>query len=246
MSPRPPIIRPEVYEDRLDLLSRTTDEMIKETGDTFSGPSVDLHLWAIEARRALRSVPNEPPTALFRAIFAVLPAWGMHRMGPGPTRMPSFADFGASLEAAWPHLKALWTAEPPLNADQWDKLEAAYDLIQGRAEKDGSQIVSRSKVLLHLLPEICAPIDREYTLAFFHVRTCHQSRSKDPTYEPRLYRELHERFFHIAARDPRLATLLARSGRFNTSPMKTIDNLIVANNYSLAPRAVTKPLPVGG
>ena len=229
MTCRSQIIRPEVYKDRLDLLRGTTEEMVGEAGSTFSGPSVDLHLWAVDARKALGAAPRQPPIDLFKAIFAVLPAWGMHRMGPGATRMPSFADFAASLEAAWPHVEALWTAEAPLNGDQWRELQAAYDLIRARARDDGTQIVSRSKVLLHLLPNICAPIDREYTLGFFHVRTSHQSRSKNPGYEWCLYRELHERFFHVAPKDPRIARFMKIEGTFHTSPMKIIDNLIVAN-----------------
>lgn len=223
------IIRSEVYEEKLALLGRITEEKLQQAEAIFSGPSIDLHVWATEARRVLGGAPDEPPMAIFKAIYAVLPAWGMHRMGAGTTRMPSFAVFAASLESAWPHVKALWSAEPPLTDGQWNDLEAAYDLIQARAQENGTQIVSRSKVLLHLLPDICAPIDREYTLAFFQVRTSHQHRSKEPDYERRLYRELHERFFHVAASDARLTPFIARAGRFNTSTMKAIDNLIVAN-----------------
>ena len=224
------IISPEVYAEKLALLGGTTQEVIDQATGLFSGPSIDLHRWAVEARRALVPTPEAPPVGLFKAIYAVLPAWGMHRMGASATRMPDFQTFAASLESAWPDLKELWTAELPLTDDHWRQLGRAYRAIQARATQDGSQIVSRSKVLLHLLPSLCAPIDREYTLSFFGVRTTHEYRRRtQPDYEWRLYRELHERFFHVAPTDERTRRFMERVGLFDTSPMKIVDNLILAN-----------------
>ncbi|MCX7586226.1 hypothetical protein [Phenylobacterium sp. 58.2.17] len=224
------IISPDVYAEKLTLLGGTTQEMIDQATGLFSGPSVDLHRWAVEARQSLVSPPEDPPESLFKAIFAVLPAWGMHRMGASATRMPDFQTFAASLQSAWPDLKGLWRAGLPLTGDQWQQLERAFRAIQARATQDGSQIVSRSKVLLHLLPCLCAPIDREYTLSFFGVKTIHEYRRKtQPDYEWRLYRELHERFFHVAPTDERTRRFMERQGLFDTSAMKIVDNLILAN-----------------
>lgn len=224
------IIPPEVYEEKLVRLGETTQEMIDQAIGLFSGPSVDLHRWALDARHALALAPEEPPEGLFKAIYAVLPAWGMHRMGASPTRMPDFKTFAASLKSAWPDLQELWTAEFPLTDQQWEHLERAYRSIQARVTIDGSQIVSRSKVLLHLLPGLCAPIDREYTLSFFGVRTTLEYRRRiKPDYEWLLYRELHEKFFHVAPTYERTRRFMGRTGPFDTSAMKIVDNLILAN-----------------
>jgi len=223
------IIPDAVYAEKLALLGETTQEMIEQATGLFSGPSIDLHRWALEARQALDPVPEEPPLGRFRAIYAWLPPWGMHRMGASATRMPDFEDFAASLSSAWSDLKELWTAELPLTDDQWRQLERAYGDIRARKATDGSQIVSRSKVLLHLLPHLCAPIDREYTLSFFGVRTAHEYRRRQDGYEWRLYRELHERFFHVVPTDERTRRFMEQKGRFDTCAMKIVDNLILAN-----------------
>lgn len=229
------IISPDVYKEKLALIAGTTPEILAQATGLFSGPSVDLHRWATEARQALVSPPEAPPEGLFKAIYAVLPAWGMHRMGKSrmgksTTRMPDFQTFSASLQAAWPDLKALWQAELPMTADHWSHLERAYGVIQARATQSGSQIVSRSKVLLHLLPALCAPIDRQYTLSFFGVAAAHQYRGqRQVDYEWRLYRELHEQVFHVTSTDKRMGRFLAQKGPFDTSAMKILDNLIVAN-----------------
>lgn len=228
------IIAAEVYAEKLALVGRTTEEMRQQAAAIFSGPSIELHRWALDAREQFDLKTGGPRRMeFFRAIYAVLPAWGMHRMGNSPTKMPDFATFVAGIEKAWPSVKALWRAKPPLSEDQWSLLEEAYRAISARAVSGGSQIVSRSKVLAHLLPDVCAPVDREYTLSFFGIGTSHQYRAqiwKD--YEWRLYRELHESFFHVGPSDPACQPLLddlVENDAFSTSHMKTLDNLIVAN-----------------
>lgn len=228
------IVPLDVYGQKLMLLGRTTDQMRQKAATTFSGPSIELHLWALEAREELDIEAAGPQRrALLRAIYAVLPAWGMHRMGDTPTKMPDFATFEAGIERAWLSLKSLWEAKPPLSGEQWERLEQAYRSISARSESTGSQIVSRSKVLAHLLPDVCAPVDREYTLSFFGIKKCHDYRVRHwNDYEWKLYRELHDKFFHVAPSDPRcqrLLDVLVGGDKFSTSHMKTLDNLIVAN-----------------
>lgn len=68
--------------------------------ETFSGPSIDLHLWAIESRRAaLTSV--EAKRRFLRDIYSVLPAWGMHRMGDTGAKMPRYDRFETAIEGGW-------------------------------------------------------------------------------------------------------------------------------------------------
>jgi hypothetical protein len=64
-----------------------------EVSNTFSGPSVYFHGRAIERRRMHDSVDGLLADELFlEYVYAVLPAWGMHRVGAQRAKVTEFSQ----------------------------------------------------------------------------------------------------------------------------------------------------------
>jgi hypothetical protein len=63
--------------------------------EVFDGLSLHFHHKSLEAARA------QDFERFVESVYAVLPAWGMHRMGGGP-KMMEFAEFHSSLRVVWP------------------------------------------------------------------------------------------------------------------------------------------------
>jgi hypothetical protein len=142
-----------------------------QTGNPFSGPSVYFHQRAIERRRSHDSIDALLADQQFlEYVYAVLPAWGMHRMGSQRAKVTEYAQLVGSLRATAPSLRRLW----PLNICDLEPdsvaevSEQAWQVIAAiRASTSETQIVAGSKVLHHLLPDLIPPIDRQYTFRFF-------------------------------------------------------------------------------
>ena len=146
-----------------------------ETSAAFPGPSLYFHLRAIERRREHESVESLLEDRIFlEYVYAVLPAWGMHRMGPQRAKVADFTSIVGALRRAAPALEQLW----PLRITALDAEAAGYsaatawDVISGlQVSTSQTQIVAGSKFLHHLLPDLIPPIDRQYTFNFFTGRT---------------------------------------------------------------------------
>lgn len=80
-----------------------------ETSQAFPGPSLYLHLHAIERRRQHRTVGSILDDNLFlEHVYAVLPAWGMHRTGPQAAQVGDFVQITTALRETAPALEQLW------------------------------------------------------------------------------------------------------------------------------------------
>ncbi len=126
--------------------------------ETFGGPSLYFH------QRALSADPGNwrEKTEL---IYAVLASWGMHRMGPSGSKMQPFESFLGSVLAVVPEIEELRLITPRgPSVPELPKLEKVFRAV--RVMASGTTIVGNSKVLAHLLPNLVAPIDREYTLNY--------------------------------------------------------------------------------
>lgn len=127
-------------------------------GNPLSGPSVYFHQKAIERRRSHDSVDALLADQQFlEYVHAVLPAWGMHRMGAQRAKVTEYAQLVGSLRATAPSLRKLW----PLNicdleADSVAEVsEQVRQVIAAiRASTSETQIVAGGKVLHHLLPDL--------------------------------------------------------------------------------------------
>jgi hypothetical protein len=142
-----------------------------EASEAFPGPSLYFHLRAIERRRQ-----HENAGSLLKDIqfleyaYAVLPAWGMHRMGPQAAKVADFTAIVTALRQQAPALQRLWplriTTLTPDAARQAGQI--AWQVIATvKVSTSRTQIVAGSKMLHHILPDLIPPIDRQYTFSFF-------------------------------------------------------------------------------
>jgi hypothetical protein len=69
--------------------------------ETFGGPSLCFHLRALEASNA------SDFEDFVESSYALLAAWGMHRMGGRGSKMCEFEQFETSLKVLWPTILKL-------------------------------------------------------------------------------------------------------------------------------------------
>ena len=197
---------------------------------TFGGPSLHFH------RRALGLEGKVSADEQAELIYGVLASWGMHRMGPGGSKMLPFKVFKASLNALASQVSKASGINPlAMTEGDWSQLESIFKTIQ--VMESQTRIVGNSKVMAHLLPNVIAPVDREYTLEFLFGNG---NITNDLDKEWLRLRKIHEEFFYPVARDgafqKRAAKWVANQAQWpwDTSPLKVIDNLVIG----------TKPPPL--
>src|SRR5438477_9275979 len=85
-----------MFDDQRDLLLTALEaaHAAYYLAEVFGGPSLHFHLKSLEAARA------QDFERFAEYVYAVLPSWGMHRMGGGP-KMRDFSEFHSSLKAVW-------------------------------------------------------------------------------------------------------------------------------------------------
>ena len=191
---------------------------------TFGGPSLYFH------RRALGKNGRVSSRDRLELIYAVLSSWGMHRMGPGGSKMQPFATFNASVNSVKKSLVALMGKRPSsLSAARWKHLEAVFRGIDVMAS--GTTLVGNSKVMAHLIPGLVAPIDRQYTLKFLFGNSFVRNGLQK---EWLLLRKILEEFFYPVVADLKFSSLAASwiaSPKFpwDTSLLKVVDNLVIGS-----------------
>ncbi len=144
------------------LLLRALDEAHRTYYETevFSGPSLHFHLKSLEAAR------HHDFERFVECVYAMLASWGMHRMGPGGSKMRNFANFQSSMRSVWSIALPLQNATPSnLGESDWRSLKTVFSGIC--CMESGTSLVGNSKVLAHLVPNLVPPVDREYTLKFW-------------------------------------------------------------------------------
>ena len=197
-----------------------------ESSNTFSGPSVYFHQRAIERRRSHDSVEGLLADQQFlEYVYAVLPAWGMHRMGAQRAKVTEYSQLVSSLRTAAPDLRALW----PLDITELDPAsvpavsEQAWRIIACiKASTSETQIVAGSKVLHHVLPDLIPPIDRQYTFRFFTGQKTVRAGDQ------RAFLEWFPYLTDIGRRCRSLIDIAMRQGnRMSAGRAKVIDNAII-------------------
>jgi len=190
----------------------------------FSGPSLYFHT------KALNAFPKGA-VDFSDASYAMLAAWGMHRMGKNGAKMVEFKEYSESIERHWGQLTALRTLTlSDVNEQTWNVLKELFFGIKAMNGK--TFLVANSKVLAHALPELIAPIDRQYTLRFLKG-TKSADIPQDIDRQWLIFRKLHESFFHVIARDKNFKIKAANWIRKKTSPwdtstLKVVDNCIMS------------------
>ena len=98
----------------------------------------------------------------------------MHRMGSKGAKMPNFDDFKASIIANKDVLEKLRDKQiEDITINEIDSIieELSVVCFSIRGSNSKSHLVSGSKTLAHILPNLVCPMDRQYTYNFFETRS---------------------------------------------------------------------------
>lgn len=191
--------------------------------EALRGPSLYFHQQSLATR-------NAPDFARHvEYVYATLVSWGMHRMGPGGSKMQPFDIFLNSAQALRERIAVCQGFAPQaMREDHWTTLREVFCGLKAMAS--GTSIVGNSKVMHHMMPNIVPPIDREYTFRFLRGNT---NISNGIDREWAIMREMINGFFvpvvtNLAFR-AKAEEWTADAGRFpwDTSLMKVVDNLII-------------------
>jgi hypothetical protein len=187
----------------------------------FGGPSLYFHLQALEAGKS-GNIHRFAET-----VYAVLAAWGMHRMGSGGSKMCKFEKFEQSLIPLWPIILRLQQVLPKnLDVQGWRDLKKVFCGICCMDSK--TILVGNSKVMAHALPNLVPPIDRHYTLRFLYKN---ETIINGTEWEWERLQAILQGFFYPVVESE---LFISQSKEWNdkqylwdTSPLKIVDNLII-------------------
>ncbi len=208
-------------EQLLRNLERAHDAYYRSA--VFGGPSLYFH------QAALRAAELKDFERFSEMSYAVLTAWGMHRMGRGGSKMREFDDFHGSLKLLWPLILNLQQQTPDdLGESGWEELEKVFREL--RCMATGTSLVGNSKVMAHALPNLIPPVDREYTL---RLLLGNKNIKNDPEREWLILKSLLQGFFYPMLR---AEAFIAKASKWmldlknfpwDTSTLKVTDNLII-------------------
>jgi hypothetical protein len=191
--------------------------------EAFGGLSLHFHL------RALESGSRRDFDSFAEHVYGVLASWGMHRMGPGGSKMRDFAPFSESLASVWPTIVHLQGVTPEaMDADEWSALKDVF--VRLKCMASGTSLVGNSKVLADALPALVPPVDREYTLKMLFG---HGNIKNDIESEWRVLElVLREFFYPIVCSESFKASSRGWAEqpdrfRWDTSPLKVADNVVI-------------------
>lgn len=214
-------------------LKNLLDEEPAVIADYFGGPSVYFHQQAIiEARKGFLHDRH------LEMIYAVLPSWGMHRMGKTKNKIVSFKKFKGQIEARATHklLTKLHGTKTEWNTDNTETLTDIVTLIRFiNVSEAGSFLVSSSKTLHHLLPDLVCPIDREYSVRFIKQEKFNDTQiaigdKNSQLWLAKTYIEAMWNFINEPENNGKLTNYYKRHKNkgFVTSIPKIFDNLVMA------------------
>jgi hypothetical protein len=197
-----------------------------ERSDAFPGPSLYFHERAIERRRLHTSVNDLMSDDRFlEYVYAVLPSWGMHRMGKQAAKVGGFDEMVSSFRAQAPAIAKLWDLHicTVPETDAAAVAEQVWAVLASlKVSTSATRIVAGSKALHHVLPDLVPPIDRQYTFQFFTGQKAVSSGDERPFLEWFPY------FTEIGRRaGAELREAVERGGFMATGPAKVVDNAII-------------------
>ena len=198
-------------------------EKTKDIGQDFGGPSIYFHNEAIgEISKGFLGKRH------LDMIYAVLPAWGMHRMGKTYTKVVDYNHF----------IEEIMKQKDIIYGIKNKKIDETIipiicNLLENiRVSVSDSYLVSSSKVLHHIIPNLICPIDRKYSINFL----MYQKNTFKDTPQLKSEKELSEIFITgMYSFIKKHETILQNNvdNVFNTSVTKIFDNLIVAYGKSI-------------
>lgn len=191
----------------------------------FGEPAVYFHQKALEWQQK-----NFLGDRHLEYIYATLTAWGMQRPGTRGATMPAFNDFKNSILAEkvktrlleWKDLRIETIDCVTFNDILSDLADVCFSIEATTCAN--TKIVSGSKTLAHILPNLVCPIDRKYTQPFFcaHLGSMAQERE--------FFEEVMKTMWHFYQDLQVLKTIhapLPNTPFFESYP-KIFDNLVIA------------------
>lgn len=193
-------------------------DTITLTKYTFNGPSLYFHQKALECQQT-EFLSNRH----IEYVYATLVAWGMHRMGPTGAKMPNFDEFKESIIAHKDKLEELRGKRIEyITRNEIDSIIESLSIIcfSIKGSTSNSHLVSGSKTLAHILPNLVCPMDRQYTLRFFKFR------SKDT--ENDIFKFVMRSMWDFYQNSNNVKSVQSLLGQtFNENYPKIFDNLII-------------------
>jgi len=149
------------FKNNLNDISNNLEYFLLKTiniGKEFGGPSIYFHKKAL-----LEQKNNFLGENHLCMIYAVMPSWGMHRMGSKGAKMVDYAIFRNEILKNKDEICELRNKKCK-DADINNIVKLITEKIH--VSTSHSFLVSSSKVLHHILPDIISPIDRNYSIRF--------------------------------------------------------------------------------
>lgn len=195
-----------------------------EEAGQFTGPSLYFHHKTVARRLAIGDVSElVEDEQFFDFLYATLTAWGMHRMGPGNTKLEDIDSIKSSFKSQADAIRALdgSTLGVSPESEVPEVARAIWRIVESlNVSVAEARIVANSKALHHVLPNLVPPIDREYTFRFFYGRN---NLSID---ESEAFQEMYVELDRIARSN--LGAIRKYIGHgWHTGHAKVVDNAIV-------------------
>lgn len=190
---------------------------------TFGEPAIYFHQKALEWQQK-----DFLGDRHLEYIYATLTAWGMQRPGKRGATMSTFDDFKKSILAVkqplleWKDLR-IETIDYLTFKEMLSDLTDVCFSIKATTSTN-TRIVSCSKTLAHILPNLVCPIDKRYTMPFFDA---HLGNIED---ERKFFEEVMEtmwNFYHNPQVLKAIPVPLLSTPFFESYP-KIFDNLVIA------------------
>jgi hypothetical protein len=211
---------------RIGKLNSNFDDYIDYffNSNNFTGPSIYFHNKTLAIQKRSNSIGETINSdEFFDFLYATLTAWGMHRMGPGNTKLVEIEELKKSFRSQ-AYAISKFEKMSIMDIHKVNIMNIADELwnilSNLKVSIASAQIVANSKALHHLLPSLLPPIDRTYTYNFFYNRNMLTLSEKEA------FKEMYVRFYQIAITNKSKIESLIGS-RWNTSETKTLDNAIV-------------------
>jgi hypothetical protein len=213
----------DCFSGKLDEISRNIEPYLaytKSVGDSFGGPSMYFH------REAIKEAKNNfLGSRHLDMIYAVLPAWGMHKMGKTSVKIVDYEIFAKQIinhKEAFSELKTIDFLTLNHNKRATLISDVAKLILRIKVNEAKSQMVSSSKVVHHIIPNLVCPIDRAYTMNLLIGGKQYNNNRENEYIEVIL-----TGMFDFIEKN---ADILRKNidAHYNTSLTKIFDNLIIA------------------
>lgn len=189
----------------------------------FTGPCLYFHRKALNFNQTSGSVEAIDSDEFFDHVYATLASWGMHRMGPGKTKLRELSEIRDSVRSQKENIKAIRLLKlTEIKTSEFENLsERVWTILDAlRVSVAEAKIVANTKMLHHILPNLVPPMDRTYTFKFFYDRTV-LSIDERPA-----FLEMYRRFHSLAVEKQAEIAGLLDSG-WNSSITKVLDNAVM-------------------